>query len=57
MPFTSAQVALIDILADRLITTIMGIKKIRSMTEEDVLAEIEKYDNERAEEIKRLLNH
>ena len=54
---TSAQVALIDILADRLITAIMGIKNIRNMDDEQVIAEIAKYDKTRAEEIKRLLSH
>lgn len=54
---TTAQMALIDILADRLITSIMGIKNIRNMDETQVIEEIAKYDKTRAEEIQRLLSH
>ena len=57
MPLTIAQIALIDILSDKVITTIAALKKVPGMTEEQVDAEIAKWETKSDAEMEKLDGH
>ncbi len=45
MALTMAHIALIDILSDRVITTMSTLKQVPGMTEEEVAAETKKWED------------
>lgn len=54
MPLTLAQIALIDILSDKLITIIGAINKVPGMTEDEVKAETAKWEQVSDEEVGKI---
>ena len=57
MPLTAAHIALIDILSDRIITMMGTLKKVPSMTEEEVDAETKKWEDLSDQEMDELDSH
>ena len=57
MPLTLVQVALADILLDRIITASTALKKVPSMTEEEVDIETLKWEKKSDEEMDELEGH
>lgn len=57
MPLTTAHIALIDILSDRVITAMTTLKTVPGMTEEQVDAEIKKYEELKTAEMAKLDSH
>lgn len=57
MPLTTAHIALIDILTDRVITAMTTLKTVPGMTEEQVDAEIKKYEELKTAEMAKLDSH
>ena len=57
MPLNVAQVMLFDLLTDKVITIASALKKVPSMTEEEVNAEIAKWETKSDEEMAELDSH
>lgn len=57
MPITMAQIALIDLISDRIITMVGTMKTVPGMNQEEVDAETAKWENLSDSEMDRLDNH
>ncbi len=57
MALTPEKVALISVLTDRLVTLLSVLKRVPGMTEEEVVAETQLWEDKRAEEMDELESH